>query len=127
MLFGKYSITISNDGMVFLYPSLKDKIEVGNMYNVIVNHEDEEKEIYSLMYRFSNEVCEGEKIVKSYKVRKDKFLRVPPSYRELMSGNCFLIGLGNSIELVKYESDRKREAECGNMSFESIMDKFEGL
>lgn len=125
MFFGRYSITISNDGMVFNF--FKDRLIAGSPYNVITNEEDESKGYHSLIYRFNDDLYENEKLIKSYRVRKDKFLRIPPSYRDLMCGRCFLIGIGNDIELVTFKSEEKREKEHENVSLESLIKEFEKL
>lgn len=127
MFFGKYSLTISKDGMVFLFADFKDKIEVGMPYNVILRTDHEEDGIYSLIYRFNNDVYENEKVLKKYNVRKDKFLRIPPSFRDTMTGRCFLIGVGNDIELTTFESETKRESQYENMSFENLMEEFKSI
>ena len=62
MFYGRYSITISNDGMVFNF--FKDRIEVGTPYNVIVNLEDESNGDRSLIYRFNNDIYENEMLIK---------------------------------------------------------------
>lgn len=125
MFFGRYTITISNDGMVFNF--FKDRLKAGSPYNVIINSEDESKGYHSLIYRFNDALYENEKKIKSYRVRKDKFLRIPPSYRDLMCGRCFLIGIGNDIELVTHKSEEKREKELENVTLDSLKKEFEKL
>lgn len=125
MFYGRYSITISNDGMVFNF--FKDRIEAGTPYNVIVNLEDESNGDHSLIYRFNNDIYENEKLIKSYRVRKDKFLRIPPSHRDLMHGRCFLIGIGNDIELVTFKTEEKREKKYEDVTLESLIEEFKKL
>lgn len=44
------------------------------------------------------------KLIKTYKVPTNKHLKIPPQYREEMSGKCYLIGVGCGIELHKAEN-----------------------
>ena len=85
MFFGSYNRTVSDDGMLHLYNSFVERIEVGTPYSVIIFSDDKAKGINALIYRFGKEVHEGEEVIKTYKVRKDKVLRIPPSYRKIMA------------------------------------------
>lgn len=127
MFFGRYSVTVSNNGLLFLFDFFKDKIEVGKPYNVIANIDEESNGIYSLIYRFNDDIYENEKLIKSYRVRKDKFLRIPPTYKNIMLGRCYIIGIGNDIELVTIESEEKRESKYNDVSLETLIDEFKKL
>jgi len=76
-----------------------------------------------LSYRFNDEIDPEEKLLKTYKVPANKHLKVPPQYREEMSGKCYLIGVGCGIELHKAGNFDKTE----NVSFEELVKMAEEL
>ena len=103
MMYGKYTITVGCDGKIFVCPSLSHNYEVGDVYHVIINKTVDEAGVY-LSYRFNDEIDLEEKLIKTYKVPTNKHLKVPPQYREEMSGKCYLIGVGCGVELHKAEN-----------------------
>ena len=115
-MYGKYTITVGRDGKVFVFPSLSHNYEVGDMYHVLINKTVDEANGVYLSYRFNDEIDPEEKLIKTYKVPPNKHLKVPPQYREEMSGKCYLIGVGCGIELHKAENFDKTE----NVGFEDI-------
>ena len=104
MLYGKYIITVGRDGKVFVFPSLSYNYEAGDVYHVLINKTVDESNGVYLSYRFNDEIDPEEKLIKTYKVPANKHLKVPPQYREEMSGKCYLIGVGCGIELHKAEN-----------------------
>ena len=76
---------------------------------------DEANGVY-LSYRFNDEIDPEEKLIKTYKVPINKHLKVPPQYREEMSGKCYLIGVGFGIELHKAENfDKMNNVNIGDL------------
>lgn len=115
-MYGKYTIMVGRDGKVFAFPSLSHNYEVGDMYHVLINKNVDEANGVYLSYRFNDEIDPEEKLIKTYKVATNKHLKVPPQYREDMSGKCYLIGVGCGIELHKAENFDKKE----NVSFKDL-------
>ena len=116
MMYGKYTITVGCDGKVFVFPSLSHNYEVGDMYHVLINNNTDETNGVYLSCRFNDEIDPEEELIKTYKVPANKHLKVPPQYREAMSGKCYLIDVGCGIELHKAENFDKTE----NVDFEDI-------
>ena len=61
MMYGKYTITVSNDGKVFVFPSLSHNYEVGDTYRVLINKNAIETGGVYLSYRFNDEIDLEEK------------------------------------------------------------------
>lgn len=116
MMYGIYTITVGLDGKVFVFPSLSRNYEAGDKYHVLINKTVDEADGVYLSYRFNDEIDPEEKLIKTYKVPANKHLKVPPQYREELSGKCYLIGVGCGIELHKAENFDKMK----NVSFEDI-------
>ena len=127
MFFGMFNITISDDGMLHLFRFFERQIEVGIAYSVIVSTDEKSKGINSLIYRFSNKVHEGEELIKTYKVRKDKVLRIPPAYRKIMAGKCVLTGLCDDIELVTAESQKMRESGFSEIDIDALIEEIKSF
>lgn len=104
MMYGIYTITVGLDGKVFVFPSLSRNYKAGDMYHVLINKTVDGADGVYLFYRFNDEIDPEEKLIKNYKVPTNKHLKVPPQYREEMSGKCYLIGVGCGIELHKAEN-----------------------
>lgn len=116
MMYGKYTITVGRDGKVFVFPSLSHNYEAGDKYYVLINKSAVETDGIYLYYKFNGEIDPEEKLLKTYKVPVNKHLKVPPQYREEMSGKCYLIGVGCGIELHKAENFDKEK----HVSFEDL-------
>lgn len=104
MMYGKYTITVGRDGKVFVFPLLSHNYEAGDTYHVLINKNAVETDDIYLSYRFNGEIDPEEKLLKTYKVPANKHLKIPPQYREDLSGKCYLIGVGCGLELHKVEN-----------------------
>lgn len=101
MFFGSYNTVVDN-GEFLIPENLQSCVEASAKYDVFYYPSEWEKGLLYISFVFKNSHHYSDApFISSGYVTKDKKIRVPEEYVEIMNGECLLIGNFEALELSK--------------------------